>query len=323
MTIFSQDQAVLMSGWFADLPAGKRANEIGRWYQPWFYKHVESQLSDGGSTEYLPLRDYYHRHTRSMFWELERLVPFGNHPLYRWLLGWLGAPKVSLLKLVTSTAGRRALALQHVVQDFIVPITRMAETLDHFDRAFGIYPILAYPIRLCDHGVDELQRRPTSPLLGHDYQMFVDLGAYGVPPAVDRGERWDATAAVRSVERYAREIGGYQCLYADTFMTRAEFEQMFDHRQYRKLRKKYGAEGAFPEVYDKVRLQLARKVTALDEQPRLEASDGAQPKTMLSGIERSSSAADIAATATGEKLERHRVPDSLERKRRARPVLGF
>jgi delta24-sterol reductase len=49
-----------------------------------------------------------------------------------------------------------------------------------------------------------------------------------------------------------REMNGYQALYADTYMTRDEFYQMFDHNLYNQLRKKYGCEKAFPEVYDKI-----------------------------------------------------------------------
>jgi len=41
------------------------------------------------SVEYIPLRDYYHRHTKSMFWEMELFLPVGNHPIARVLLGWL------------------------------------------------------------------------------------------------------------------------------------------------------------------------------------------------------------------------------------------
>ena len=41
-------------------------------------------------------------------------------------------------------------------------------------------------------------------------------------------------------------------LYADIFQTRDEFEAMFDHRGYRQLRQKYGAVGAFPEVFEKM-----------------------------------------------------------------------
>jgi hypothetical protein len=54
------------------------------------------------------------------------------------------------------------------------------------------------------------------------------------------------------MEAYTRDVGGYQCLYADTFMSRDEFRAMFDHTLYDAARTKYGAVGAFPEVFDKV-----------------------------------------------------------------------
>jgi hypothetical protein len=38
-------------------------------------------------------------------------------------------------------------------------------------------------------------------------------------------------------------------------MNRTLFEEMFDHGLYRRMREKLGAIGAFPEVWDKVRLQ--------------------------------------------------------------------
>jgi hypothetical protein len=47
-----------------------------------------------------------------------------------------------------------------------------------------------------------------------------------------------------------------QCLYADTFMTREEFREMFNHELYDRMRKKYDAVGAFPEVYDKIRPEV-------------------------------------------------------------------
>ena len=44
-------------------------------------------------------------------------------------------------------------------------------------------------------------------------------------------------------------------LYADSYLTRAEFREMFDHSLYDKMRQKYECESAFPEVYDKVNRQ--------------------------------------------------------------------
>lgn len=44
----------------------------------------------------------------------------------------------------------------------------------------------------------------------------------------------------------------FQMLYADCYMDREEFWEMFDGSLYHKLRKQLGCEDAFPEVYDKI-----------------------------------------------------------------------
>lgn len=50
-------------------------------------------------------------------------------------------------------------------------------------------------------------------------------------------------------------ISSFQMLYADSYMTREEFRQMFDHCLYDKMRDKLDNRKAFPEVYDKVNKQ--------------------------------------------------------------------
>ena len=40
--------------------------------------------------------------------------------------------------------------------------------------------------------------------------------------------RFDAVSAMRSMEEFTRKVGGYPFLYADTFMSRKEFGEMFD-----------------------------------------------------------------------------------------------
>ena len=53
------------------LHVSTQINAIGHHWKPWFYKHVERFLTEEiSSVEYIPLRDYYHRHTRSIFWML-------------------------------------------------------------------------------------------------------------------------------------------------------------------------------------------------------------------------------------------------------------
>ncbi len=79
----------------------------------------------GHTHRYIPLRDYYHRHTKSLFWELELMCPLGNHPVFRWLFGMIMPPKVSFLKLTQTEALRQTYETQHVIQDMLVPLGQM------------------------------------------------------------------------------------------------------------------------------------------------------------------------------------------------------
>ena len=63
--VFSKDQAVVMTGNLVDSCHPGQLNEIGKWHKPWFFKHVEKKLQrQQTETEYIPIRDYYHRHSR-------------------------------------------------------------------------------------------------------------------------------------------------------------------------------------------------------------------------------------------------------------------
>jgi delta24-sterol reductase len=262
-TLYSPSTAVIQAGYLSDYSPKLPVNRISRWFKPWFYKHVEQALfREEVVEELLPLRDYYHRHTKSIYWELEDMVPFANHPIYRWLLGWLGAPKVSLVKLTQGVAVRRATLYKHVCQEFMVPLKRLSELHNLYANEFHTYPLLLYIIRIYDlatpgdkqplgqgfiRAPEAADKEPQS-----NFAYFAELGAYGVPAAVRRQTVWDAHAAVRLCERFARACNGYQCLCFDTLQTEKEFEKMFDHRLWRSVRQRYNLETAFPSVYSKV-----------------------------------------------------------------------
>jgi delta24-sterol reductase len=281
--LFERGRGVLMYGDFADLPEGAKANHIGRFYKPWFYKHAEQLARAGEVSEYIPLRDYYHRYTRSLFWHGELLVPFGNHPVFRYLLGWLMPPKVSLMRLVQTEAVRKYRDERNAVQDLLTPLRHLRACLEMVHREFEVYPLWLSahkvfrtqpqgmvapsqvrsraPARFFSARADEDALRLSArapegalrPTSAEDSEMFVDVGLWQVPGFVKRGEAWDGHAAVRNLEAWARAHGAYQCLYAVTEQSRQEFWRMFDRSLYARVRKAYGAEGAFMDVYDKVR----------------------------------------------------------------------
>lgn len=244
---FSSDTAVVMTGTMVE--QAPTVNSIGRFWKPWFFEHVRSFLNKNQTfTEYLPLRDYYHRHTKSLFWEMNEILPFGNHPLFRYTLGWLIPPKVSFLKLTTTETLHKVYEEKHVDQDMLVPMKDLDKCLSVFHKEWELYPLWLCPCRIPSTPVRGL----VNPVDKLDDDMFVDVGAYGVPRRVMNDSHYEPKQALRNVEKFVRDVKGFQALYAMTLMDKSEFEQMFDHSLYFKLRQKYSCDGAFPVIYDKV-----------------------------------------------------------------------
>jgi len=271
---YSATDMVVMPAWFSNQSERPNlpVNVQSRWYKPWFYKYVESFLkmpsrakNDPVYEELIPLRDYYHRHTKAIFWELEQIIPVGNHPLFRLLLGWAVPPKVSFLKLTQTKALQKLYETQHVIQDMLVPTSKMDESLEVFDKVYEVYPLWVCPYKAFDYSDKKTNtphrsflRKPTDVPKGYDYEMYVDLGAYGIPKAVLDKKPFDAIECGRKVETFIRKIRGFQMLYADSYLSEDEFRDMFDHDHYDAMRRKYDQSGKFPSVYQKVCKKAAR-----------------------------------------------------------------
>ncbi|XP_063542976.1 delta(24)-sterol reductase-like isoform X1 [Cydia strobilella] len=246
--LYSKDKGVLMTGDMVDEIGGDgKYNPIGRWYSEWFYKQVENHLENYERgrkqpvVEYIPLRHYYHRHTRSLFWELKDIISFGNHPLFRLLFGWLMPPEVSLLKLTQPEAVGRLYDKAHVIQDMLVPIETLEKAVLLFHDKFRVYPMWLCPFIVPNN--------PGQLKVTGDWQMFVDIGVYGVPTAPG----FETVSATRSVESFVTQEKGFQMLYADTYTTEEEFRRMFDHTLYDKVRESLPyCKQAFPQIYGKV-----------------------------------------------------------------------
>ncbi|CAM6099707.1 unnamed protein product [Calypogeia fissa] len=260
--VYSVDRAVITTGRYASSEEahqnGNKINNFGWWFKPWFHIHTETALEKGEFVEYVAIRQYYHRHTRSLYWEGGLIVPMGNHPLFRLFLGWLMPPKVSILKLTQNDAIRRYYIQRHACQDLLVPQHKVAESLEFCHENFETYPVWLCPHRLFKMGIGTMldcekdydkNKQPGDT----DYaQMWTDVGIWGVPGPVLRQEVWDGNEATRNMEVWLRKNNSYQCLYAVVEQTEEEFWQMFDPTLYNQVRKKYGAEGAFMSVFYKI-----------------------------------------------------------------------
>ena len=194
-TVYNKEEAVIMVGNFANVktPEQKaKINHVTKWYKPWFYKHVEKFLTKGESEEYIPLREYLLRHNKAIFWVIESMIPFGNHPLFLFFLGWMLPPKPAFMKLTTTPVVRAMTFTKQVFQDIVLPINKLEEQIDISEKLFNTYPILIYPCRIYDHGDHAGQLRPPTSdqkCPGTNWGMFNDLGVYGVPQKVKDKQR--------------------------------------------------------------------------------------------------------------------------------------
>ena len=250
---FSKEEGVLMTGTFDDGKQRTGLNKINNYYKPWFYEHVKGFLSKGKGVEWIPVRHYFHRHTPSVFFQLKDLIPFANQAWYRYLFSWLGAPKVSLMKFSMTKELRKRAFSNRVAQDILIPVEDMEEAIKLVDADYNIYPVWLCPVKITDYGAEQgVIPRPINKKEGKNFGMYIDIGIYGIPTAIKNQEEWSSAYHGRKLERFNVDKGGFQMLYADIFMTRKEFEGMFNLQLYNKVRKDYGADKVFPDIYTKV-----------------------------------------------------------------------
>ena len=89
-------------------------------------------------------------------------------------------------------------------------------------------------------------------------EAFANLGIYGVPPPIAKKRPFKTLHAVRALEKWVRQVGGFQHTYCDSLQSRAEFEVMFDTTLIDELRARDGgaAAKAFVDVYTKTRPEV-------------------------------------------------------------------
>lgn len=248
---YSLDTGVLMVGKMVDKPEKDgKVNRIGRWYKPWFYKHVEGYLKENKKgIEYIPIRSYYHRHTRSFFWEMEEIIPFGNRPWYRFLFGWALPPRIALLKFFETETTQKLREKYHVVQDMLMPISKLKESILYFEKHYKLYPLWLCPMLVKENALKIGFIHPYKKENGEIDELYVDIGAYGTPKA--RG--FDGNRELKQLEQFVIDNHGFQALYARTLMDSEQFRTMFDHTYYDKLRDTLPyCKIAFPDVYEKI-----------------------------------------------------------------------
>uniref|UniRef100_A0A7N0UK12 Delta(24)-sterol reductase n=1 Tax=Kalanchoe fedtschenkoi TaxID=63787 RepID=A0A7N0UK12_KALFE len=285
--IYTPTEGVYTTGRYASKEEakkkGNKINSVGWWFKPWFYQHAQTALKKGEFVEYIPTRDFYHRHTRCLYWEGKLILPFGDQFWFRLLFSWLMPPKVALLKATQGEAIRNYYHQMHVIQDMLVPLYKVGHALEWVHREMEVYPIWLCPYRAFklpvkaminpEPGFEHHRRQGDTPYA----QMYTDIGIYYAPGPVLRGEDFDGSEAVRKMESWLIENRGFQPQYVVSELDERKFWRMFDGELYEQVRKKYGAVGTFMSVYYKSKKGRKTEKEVLEaEQAYLEPAEAEQ-----------------------------------------------
>lgn len=245
--MFGQHEAVIMTGNFVSEEQVEREkiNRLGRWYKPWFFLHVMTTLTSGPRTEYIPTLDFHQRHNKPCFWLAHVWLPYGHTFIFRVLFGWLLPISNQLLKFLRQNVLERNDSLAtdtFVLQDFLVPLTRLKATLEFSWSTLAINPIWLVPARL-DH-TDGIPHEEGE-------QIYIDVGLYGYCVKED----YSHYNTMRNCEKFVINNRGFQALYAEVLMTKEEYLEMFSGLMgtYDAVRERLPrCKEGFPEVYDKI-----------------------------------------------------------------------
>lgn len=78
------------------------------------------------------------------------MLPFGNHWLFRYTLGWMLPLKVGLLKMAQPEPVKKFYERTHVFQDILVPLNKFEQSMDYVNKNFDMFPMW-----LCPHKTEK------------------------------------------------------------------------------------------------------------------------------------------------------------------------
>ncbi|HEY0495325.1 MAG TPA: FAD-binding oxidoreductase [Kutzneria sp.] len=239
-TVFSRGAMFLTLGDFVDT-APHTSDYTG---QQIYYKSIPFKQVD-----YLTVRDYLWRWDTDWFWcskalgvqdpWVRRLVPrkYLRSDVYRKIVAMDRHYGLS----------RRIETLLHgypsepVIQDIEVPVDRLPEFLEFFDKEIGISPVWLCPLQVTDD-------RPW-PLYPLDPKtLYVNVGFWS---GVRLGFGEEEGVYNRRIERVVAELGGHKSLYSDSYYPPEEFWRFYNGEAYRAVKRDYDPANRLPDLYDK------------------------------------------------------------------------
>jgi Delta24-sterol reductase len=218
-----------------NIPNNKRVY-IDLWYKNFYYENIQEK-----KISYMDLYDYYFRYDRGIFWLFN--IYLKNTRRNKFLFGWLRAKykKYAIFNKFKNVFRKKRTANNTIVQDALIPLNKAKEFYDLVQPKLKVYPVWICVCKNILFNSTEanyiLNKHVNTP-------FYVDIGFYGKTPKKEE--------SLRFFEQLTLKYKGFTGHYGTTYYTRKELYSTINYNLYKSIRKKYGAEERFPDIYDKI-----------------------------------------------------------------------
>ncbi|KAF2681209.1 FAD-binding domain-containing protein [Lentithecium fluviatile CBS 122367] len=249
--MYALDRGVVMLGKLASNPIPNRVQTFDKAADPWLYLHAEDVLrridreKTSAHTESVPIKTYFFRYDRGVFWSGLRAFKYFCTPFNR-ITRYLLDPYMYSRTMVHALH-RSGLSSQAIIQDLAVPYDQAEKFVKWTDERTGLWPLWLCPVKPAPH--DE-RSFSMGKLISHE-KTLLDIGIWGMGPK----DPHQFIKLNREFEAKITELNGLKCLYAHAYYTEDEFWRIYDEEAYDNLRERYHAQ-SLPSVYDKVKVDL-------------------------------------------------------------------
>lgn len=239
--VFDKDLMYITSAKFVD----ETPHTSNYKYLNVYYKSILKK-----KTDYLATKDYIWRWDTDWFWCSKMF--YMQNPVLRLLLGKFMLGSSSYWKIarfeekhqirakLEKTFTGKVTRTESVVQDVSIPIENCEKFLDFFHKNIGIKPIWICPFKAYD-------KRHDFNLFSHDPNtLYIDFGFWDVIPSDKQKGYYN-----KLIEKKVEELSGKKSLYSESYYKEDKFWQIYNKKEYNKIKKKYDPTGNFTDLYTK------------------------------------------------------------------------
>lgn len=213
-------------------------------YKNIYYKSIREKNED-----YLTIKDYIWRWDTDWFWCSINMG--AQNPILRRLYGKDRLRSDRFMKIfnfemrhgykhkIDKLFGKKP--IEFVIQDVEIPIDKCEEFIKYYFKTINIRPVWVCPVR-------QLDKSKKWSLYGLDTnRLYINFGFWSSVEAKTMDPAWHN----KSLEAKVTELQGKKSLYSSAYYDKNIFWNLYNSKEYNKLKKAYDPKGVFKDLYDK------------------------------------------------------------------------